>query len=1179
MSQNFNDTYFVNNEYVEFYRKYLYDLLPETYKKRDIDDTLKEFLEIIGEQAAVIRQNIDDLWRDFYIDSSESWAIPYIAELLGTKIISNPSADNRTDIKKTIQWRKLKGTLSGIESLAKNYAGVGIGLKEFFEVCARFTHLNYLDTNSLKSNFVNIKDQVSLLELGTIHDNIPHTIDIRNPTNSHGWYHPKNIGIFLSLLNVYNIKNIESIKDSDFRYYFGPVHHNIKSQHQLFSSISRLKINSQKFELNPLYYFGKNDYFSIKINNILAAVSELQPTKPVESQNNPENNLVIISDNLETLSTTDFVGLDPKNGIRLLEARKFSNPERHFIITALSQSDEGDIHEIARLDTSSLPDNRFDLLSNSNYSGKLLLKIELKPENLPGEFPETIISIRDSRFPFVDTKNSQKNSVESKYQNALHVYLPKLALPTISGENHMYLFVDNDGTTYFAKQLDNKFVIDDSIQPQKSFGQIYPPRKLTYSLDPQDSFGEINRWTGIQVVDPIKFIDEFIIEAFTENLSENVTWKLGQLHVTANSTTYQNANEVWIRWNIPNTSFENKNSSMPSLEWASHFKSIRYDGIIDSHQSYFNFEDLLNGSDEDKKEKILEIAKKALGYFIEDINSLECTINERFNEPRNCIEFNVNIEFKQLPLKEFSEKSDIIKNAINENSLFINSGNLVLKIKSPTKENFFPLSLLQFNNQNNSSVLVYLPQFQISPNSPKYFRIGKDGSTFYNQIHPTNLARKSAGQVVPIPNRFPLQHRVPRFMDLSDWNSCTPRSIVRGELAIDPKNGRFAFAEADRNVGTVTTSFNYGFPHALGSTTLDRFASLSEWENKVGVSFSKKITTTFPENYKWITKVGHDGGPNLLPSSTFMTLEEAFYKIDDNDVLEIVDNNIYDLPSKLVIPPNVNDLTIQGLTQKIPRIRFDKNETEELVIEGDMDTLKIYGINFIGKKLKIKGNIKNLILAYCTFNHHSKSDGMSIEFDSNDLNNRNIFIFKTIMQGILLDETPTKITLHDSIIENFSGSAIQIKSNPNNSNVITLEAERADILSHKENNISFKELRISDVILTGKVSVTNGENSWLRFSRYEIGSEFPKITVGDKLKQITYKCTTDTPIFASKKFGNSNYLYLYRLCSNNIIKGGEDTMSMGVYNKAYRFKLIENLNTRLDEYLPFGTKRSLIYTS
>ncbi len=1177
MTQNFDESNKIE-EYIEFYRKYLYELLPITYRERDTDETLKEFLEIIGEQAAVIRQNIDDLWKNFYTDSSESWAIPYIGELLDTKSTSNFSISNRTDLKKTIQWRKLKGTLSGIESLARNYVGGGIRTKEFFEICSRLPHINHLKENSLKPNFVKIRDQIPLLELGTIHDEIPHTIDIRNPSNSNGWYHPKNIGLFLSLLHVYHRQDVESMKDSDFRYYFNAIQKDNKSQKSpLFNGISRMKINSKKFERNPLSYFGKNNYFTIKINNIPAAVSELGSPEPVKLKENPEIDLITIS-NSEINKNTDFVGMDPKDGMRLLDARKFSNPERQFLITALFQTDDGNINEIAHLDTSNLPDNRFNLLPQSDYSGKLLLKIELKPNCLPGEFPETVISIRDSRFPFVNHKNSQKNSIESKYQNALYVYLPKLALPTITGENSVYLFVDNDGTTYFVKYLDNKFVIDDKI-PQRSMGQIYPPRMLNFSLDPLDRFGQLSRLHGLQAVDPTKFQDEFIIEALCENIGENVTWKLGQLHIKPDSIKYQNANEVWVRWNIPNTSFENQNFSMPSIEWASHFKSIRHDGIIESQIEQPIFQDYLMGTDEDKKEKILDIVKKALGYFIDDVHSLECTINEKLDDQRNCIEFNVNIEFKPLSHKEFSEKSKITQDAINQNPLFINNGDLILKVKSITQENFFPLSIIQIANKNNLSTLVYLPQIKLIPNLPKYFRVGTDGSTFYNQIHPKNLARKSAGQIIPIPARFPLQQRMPRYMDLSDWNSVSKKSVLRGEIGIDPQNGRFVFAESDGDTKNISTSFYSGFPHVLGSTTIDRTAHVTEWEREAKIPLTYGSTTTFPDNYKWITKEGVDGGTNLLPSIIFKNIEEAFSKLRDHDVLEIIDNAIYDLPPKLIIPSNVNDLTIQTTTQQVSKIQFDKNETEELVIEGDLDTLKIYGLTFIGKKLKIKGNVKNLVLCYCTFIPHSKSDGINIEFESNDSHDRKIFISKTIMQGISLDETPTKIIVHDSIIENFSGAAIQTKSNSDDISTITLEAERTDILSHKENITLFKELRISDCIFTGKISVIDGDDSWLRFSRYEPGSIFPKIMIGDKQKQITYKCTSETPLFVSKEFGNIHYLYLHRLCSKKIINGGEDSLSMGVYNRAYRFKLVENLDAQLEEYLPFGTRKSLIYTS
>ena len=102
----------------QHYEELIYQLLPQLYRSRDGQGELQKFVEMFGHELARLRANIDQLQQDFFIDSCQEWVIPYIGDLVGTTVLFNSGADNRTDVKNTIHWRRQKGTLAGLEDIA-----------------------------------------------------------------------------------------------------------------------------------------------------------------------------------------------------------------------------------------------------------------------------------------------------------------------------------------------------------------------------------------------------------------------------------------------------------------------------------------------------------------------------------------------------------------------------------------------------------------------------------------------------------------------------------------------------------------------------------------------------------------------------------------------------------------------------------------------------------------------------------------------------------------------------------------------------------------------------------------------------------------------------------------------------------------------------------------------------
>lgn len=214
------------DHYDVYYSDKLWALLPAGYRAQDSDSfgangPLREIVNRIGAQAAVLRRSIDRMWDDQSIETCDDWLIPYIGALLDVNLVSGLDArGQRLDVAKTIYYRRRKGTVAILEEIATNITGWDAKVVEFFRRLGRTRHgldppigtaagdpgvaeLQLAEglvgrlTHTGIGGFADLRNVYGATKAHTAFDEFFHTADLRRGRGRFGWYGIPKLGVFL----------------------------------------------------------------------------------------------------------------------------------------------------------------------------------------------------------------------------------------------------------------------------------------------------------------------------------------------------------------------------------------------------------------------------------------------------------------------------------------------------------------------------------------------------------------------------------------------------------------------------------------------------------------------------------------------------------------------------------------------------------------------------------------------------------------------------------------------------------------------------------------------------------------------------------------------------------------------------------------------------------------------
>jgi hypothetical protein len=141
----------------------IYDMLPPHLRARDqlSGQALRALLRVIQVQVDIIEDDIARLYENWFIETCDPWAVPYVAALLGYRPLPQPPSGDprelesergrrrlllltpRREAAHLLSYRRRKGTLAVIEAIARDVSGWVARAVEFRERTAVLQHLNY----------------------------------------------------------------------------------------------------------------------------------------------------------------------------------------------------------------------------------------------------------------------------------------------------------------------------------------------------------------------------------------------------------------------------------------------------------------------------------------------------------------------------------------------------------------------------------------------------------------------------------------------------------------------------------------------------------------------------------------------------------------------------------------------------------------------------------------------------------------------------------------------------------------------------------------------------------------------------------------------------------------------------------------------------------------------------
>lgn len=471
------------DHYEIYYADKLWNLLPAIYRAEDTDildkaGPLREMVNRIGVQSAIIRRSIDRMWEDQSIETCDDWVIAYIGDLLATRLVANLDArGQRLDVAKTIYYRRRAGTVAILEEIAANITGWDARVVEFFRRLSRTRHnldpeIGSADGNSTLQSVQGLIGPVTNTPIGgwadlrnvygaskthSAFDEFFFTADFRRGRDQVGWHNIPRLGVFLWRLKSFALDKTTpvAIQNCPDHYTFDPtgrIFDPNKQQLGLFAGTLRFFgdkwISPQEWQLpTPISQTLLEKDLKSDQQKLYSFVDPTDSTKiEINSlgvfRRKPENSYELVS----AAEPTPEVTIDPERGrFKILNPK----PNDKFYVTYHYGF------------SSTIGAGSFDrrILGTPATPKPELLQPVTGGENALAPFlanlaPRGTLSIEDSlTYNTVNNVGSTATGIQAVTLLSLNKTRPLIRLPDSSQNTTEWVFTGGDGSTLVLEGL------------------------------------------------------------------------------------------------------------------------------------------------------------------------------------------------------------------------------------------------------------------------------------------------------------------------------------------------------------------------------------------------------------------------------------------------------------------------------------------------------------------------------------------------------------------------------------------------------------------------------------------------------------------------------------------------------------------------------------------------------
>lgn len=194
----------------------LYERLPAIYRLEDAKQNppypLKAFIEALEDVFSEVHKDIEGLYHNFFIDTCDPWAIPYLGDLVGSTPLAGDARTLRADVAETVAIRRRKGTLESIDRLATALTGWPTLVVELKERLAWFQHLNHFRPDaggefpsSPRGGTLLLRDREKMAYLSTPYEQVSRTVDLKPRVRDEIRLNIPNVAVYLWRTRLFQI--------------------------------------------------------------------------------------------------------------------------------------------------------------------------------------------------------------------------------------------------------------------------------------------------------------------------------------------------------------------------------------------------------------------------------------------------------------------------------------------------------------------------------------------------------------------------------------------------------------------------------------------------------------------------------------------------------------------------------------------------------------------------------------------------------------------------------------------------------------------------------------------------------------------------------------------------------------------------------------------------------------